>query len=56
MIQMAECDTFLSLSLYPNGDDVGRCGLKINFATLLRRHLSNVVNVFDNVSATIPIL
>jgi hypothetical protein len=56
MIQMAECDLSLSLSLYPNGDDVGLCGLKNNFDTLLRSYLSNVVNVLDNVSATIRIL
>jgi hypothetical protein len=56
MIQMAECDIFLSLSLYPNGDDVGFCWLKNDFDTLLRSHLSDVVKAFDNVSATFCIL
>jgi hypothetical protein len=56
MAQMAECDIFLSLSLSLNGDGVGLCGLKNDFDTLLRSHLSNVVNALDNVSATIRIV
>jgi hypothetical protein len=54
MIQMAECDISLSLSL--NGDDVGLFFIENDFVTLLRNHLSNVVNVLDNISAASCIL
>jgi hypothetical protein len=46
----------LSLSLSLNGDDVGLRRLKDNFDILLRSYLSNVVDVLDNVPATVRIL
>jgi hypothetical protein len=55
MIQMAECD--ISLSLYVQMEMMRDfADLENNFDTLLRSYLSNVVNVFDNVSATIRTL
>jgi hypothetical protein len=54
MIQMAECDIFLSISTR-----IGMTGtllIESYFDTLLRSHLSNVVYALDNISAAICIL
>jgi hypothetical protein len=54
MIQMAECDIFLSISTR-----VGMMGIlltKSYFDTLLRNHLSSTVYVLDNISTALCIL
>ncbi len=54
MIQMAECDIFLSIST--RVEMTGILLIKSNFDTLLRNHLSSAVYVSDNISTVLCIL
>ncbi len=54
MIQMAECDIFLSIST--RVEMMGILLIKNYFDTLLRNHLSSTVYVLDNISTALCIL